>query len=615
MRAFLTQLESLGELQTLETPLDIHLEIPHLAYLEAKKPQGGKALLCTKPMDAKNNKHFDIPVLINLFGSSRRMELVLGKPISACCVQLEALLSARKPKNLKEIWHALRTLKTLYHIFPKISNKPTDHINYTSDQVNLYDLPILTTWERDAAPFITMGQIYTQSLDGAHKNLGLYRLQVYDKNHLGLHWQIHKDGNHFFHAYKRVGRKMPVSVVIGGDPLYTWCGQAPLPHGMFELWLYGLLRGKRAHLMRSRTNPICVPRDGDIIIEGWVDPEQMRLEGPFGDHTGFYTPQEPYPLLEVSMLRIKPDPIYLACVVGKPPLEDKYMGYLTERLFLPLIQKSTYGLLDYHMPENGVFHNLILAQIAPSYPAHASQIMHHFWGTGQMSFVKHAIFVGPNAPSLQDYPAIFAHILNHFDPHKLVVSEGVCDALDHASPNFAFGGKLGIDATMPSSKTPCILEDSVLLARMQAVLPQALILRQYGIHTANPLCVVGVQKTRPLLNAVHGLKDLQSALSIIIFVDALKNDLNNPYMLLWRITNNLDAKRDLKIEEGLVFLDATDKSALEGHTREWPLETDCSLEVLQKLSNLGLIPPLDDPIYHRYHIYNSPSTKESHEFC
>ena len=243
----------------------------------------------------------------------------------------------------------------------------------------------------------------------------MYRLQVYDDNTVGMHWQIHKDSNHFFHEFKKAGKKMPVSIGIGGDPMYIWCGQAPLPIGVFELMLYGFVKNKAAKLVKSITNDIYVPADNDYIIEGFVDPSKMKIEGAFGDHTGYYTLEEEYPFREVTAITQKKEPVFLATVVGKPPLEDKYMGHATERIFLPLLQTTCPDLLDYYMPENGVFHNLILAKIKTLYPGHAQQMMHAFWGVGQMSFVKHAIFVNEDAPELTDHDKLAKHILNRID--------------------------------------------------------------------------------------------------------------------------------------------------------------------------------------------------------
>ncbi|BCZ17609.1 3-octaprenyl-4-hydroxybenzoate carboxy-lyase UbiD [Helicobacter sp. NHP19-003] len=604
MQELISKLKSRGDLRVLDTPLDVCLEIPHIAYIEAKKPKGGQALLFTKPK--RGDVPLDIPVLMNVFGAKERLEFIINRSIENCQAQLESLLNLQKPRSFKDFLGLAKNLYNLRFSLPKISKTPPQRQVFQGEQVDLDKLPILTTWQEDAAPFITMGQIYTKSLDGKHHNLGLYRLQVQGKNRLGLHWQIHKDANHFLPAYKKAGAKMPVSVAIGGDALYTWCGQAPLPYGVFELALYGLIRGKCAHLTLCLTNPLAVPMDADIVLEGWVDPNHLEPEGPFGDHTGFYTPKEPYPVLEVHAMHLKDNPVYLASVVGKPPLEDKYMGYFTERLFLPLLQKSAHGLIDYHMPENGVFHNLILAQIAPSYPGHAHQIMHHFWGTGQMSFVKHAIFVGPNAPKLTDYPALFRHILDHLDLNQSLFSQGVCDALDHASPTYAFGGKLGLVALEPSPHPKTPLKDLELLKRLQALIPQVQDLRQYGLESKNPIALVGVAKTTPLVPLFKDLESLAPLVSALIFVDSHKNDLDNPYMLLWRVVNNIDAQRDIWLTPPLICIDATDKGILEGHMREWPKETDCSLSVLESLAKKGLIPPLSDHLYHKYHIYNSP---------
>lgn len=598
--ALIDLLKRHDELQVINEPLDIYLEIPHLAYIEAKKINN-KALLFTRPIDRQNNKEFDIPVLMNIFGSSSRLSLLLNAPILDISQNLRSLLNFTPPKNLKQIWKKLKELYALRNVFPKHTNKKglCQEIILKTEELNLYELPILTTWELDGGPFITMGQVYTQSLDGKQKNLGMYRLQIYDKNHLGLHWQIHKDSQHFFHQYQQAGQKMPVSIALGGDPLYIWCGQAPLPIGIFELMLYGFIRKKRPILCPCVSNPLSVPNDVDIVIEGWVDPTQMRDEGPFGDHTGFYTPIEPYPVLEVSAITMRKKPIFPATVVGKPPLEDKYMGYLTERIFLPLLQTTAHGLIDYHMPENGVFHNLILAKIKPSYPSHSQQIMHNFWGAGQMSFVKHAIFTDENAPNLTDYEAICEYILNRFTPSKLLITEGICDALDHASNTFAQGGKLGIEAITPVHKPLfCALSDKDLYEYLNALFPQIKALKQYFTHTPNPICVLGVQKTGNLLNGIREklpeFESFNNHLSIIVLVDSYKNALDNPYMLVWRVVNNIDAKRDILIQNDLTFVDATDKTSDDGYNRKWPLETLCTRSVIQRLKEKGLLKDVDE---------------------
>ncbi|GAA7667313.1 menaquinone biosynthesis decarboxylase [Helicobacter pylori] len=611
MRDFLKLLKEHDELEAIDTPLEVDLEIAHLAYIEAKKPNGGKALLFTQPIRKEHDqiKTFNMPVLMNAFGSFKRLELLLKTPIESLQQRMQAFLHFNAPKNFTEGLKVLKDLWDLRHIFPKKTTRPKDLIIKQDKEVNLLDLPILKTWEKDGGSFITMGQVYTQSLDHQKKNLGMYRLQVYDKNHLGLHWQIHKDSQLFFHQYAKAKVKMPVSIAIGGDLLYTWCATAPLPYGVYELMLYGFMRGKKVQVMPCLSNSLSVPRDCDIVIEGFVDCEKLELEGPFGDHTGYYTPIESYPVLEVKTISYKKDSIYLATVVGKPPLEDKYMGYLTERLFLPLLQMNAPNLIDYCMPENGVFHNLILAKIHTRYNAHAKQIMHAFWGVGQMSFVKHAIFVNEDAPNLRDTNAIIEYILENFSKEKILISQGICDALDHASPEYAMGGKLGIDATSKSNTPhPTLLNDNALLALLQDKMPNIVLLKQYYPHTRNPICVISVEKKdKSVIELAKNLLGFEEYLRIVIFVEHISNDLNNPYMLLWRVVNNIDAQRDILTSKHCFFIDATNKGVMDKHFREWPAETNCSMEVIEDLKKKGLLKDFE-ALNQKFHLTHSFST-------
>ncbi len=585
-------LKSHDEVRIVSEPLDIYLEIPHLAYAEVKKEEGGKALVFTHPLDRKSGKRFDTPVVMNLFGSYRRTELLFGREIEGVASEIEHLLHMKPPQSFRDKLGMLGELFAMKDIFPKKLTKrgSCQEIIKEGDEANLYDLPVLTTWEEDGGPFITMGQVYTQSLDGGLVNLGMYRLQVYDNRRLGMHWQIHKDSSHFFDQYQRAGKKMPVSIAIGGDPLYTWCATAPLPYGVNELLLYGLIKKTAPKLVESVTTPLYVPEEVDFVIEGWVDPEKMELEGPFGDHTGYYTLQEYYPVLEVSAITSRKNPYYLATVVGKPPLEDKYMGWATERIFLPLLKTNAADLIDYHMPENGVFHNLILAKMKTLYKGHAKQFMHIFWGSGQMSFVKHALFFGEDAPKLTNYEALATYALNRFMPKCLFISEGITDALDHSSPEALVGGKLGIDLTASLSPFPPeSIESAALLSHITALLPEAVNLVQYQRHTANPITVVSVRKGElPIRSRFAALEQLGRYLRIVVFVDEEKNDLSNPYMLIWRVSNNIDAQRDVYRGETVVAFDGTTKTAADGFEREWPGDVECTPAVVERLKAMGL---------------------------
>lgn len=591
MREWIEKLRNAGLLRVIDEPCDIDLEIAHASYIEVKKADS-KALLFTNPVD-KNGKKYP-PVLTNTFANFRALNLILGREADEIAAEIEALLKPKKPQNFKEKIDFLSYLFSLRKIFTKkFSGKiPCREIVKTGENIDLFELPALKTWSKDAGRFITMGQVYTKSLNGETQNLGMYRLQIIAKDELLMHWQIHKDGAGFFAEYKKAGVKMPVSVAIGGDPLYIWCGQAPLPKGIFELLLYGFIRKTPALLVKSLTNEILIPHDADFVIEGFVDPNaELKNEGPFGDHTGFYTPVGGFPAMKVSAITSKKDPIFHATVVGKPPLEDKFMGYATERIFLPLFKTTAPDLIDYKMPENGVFHNLILAKMKAEYPAAAKQMMHAFWGVGQMSFVKHAIFADENAPDLAEYENFSRYALNRFGVKSLFFSEGVCDELDHASPNSCFGGKLGIDVTSDfSSEKPEILSDLELLQNFKNECESVTDLKQYFSDTKNPVVLINFDKFGKISvrECFERLLKFRANFKILIFLDP-KNNINNAYMSIWRIVNNIDANRDIFINENQICIDATEKNSTDGYTREWPDETLCDKDVIKNLIDKKII--------------------------
>lgn len=577
-----------GGVRLIEEPLDVELEIPHIAYLEIKK-DNASPLLFTKPISKRLGIEYNIPVFMNLFASKDLTEKIFGTHPDKIAEDIGWLLKLKPPKSLVEKIKLLPKLWKLKNVFPKRLSSQGECQEIVWDTIDLDKLPILKTWSEDGGRFITMGQVYTQSIDGSVQNLGMYRLQQYDKNHLGMHWQIHKDGAHLFHEYAKAGKKMPVSVAIGGDPLYIWCGQAPMPNSMFELLLYGLIRGKNAKLVKSLTNEIYVPSDVDMIIEGFVDPSKRHIEGPFGDHTGYYTLPEEFPVMEVTAITTKKNPVFHATVVGKPLLEDKYMGWGTERIFLPLLKPMAPELIDYHMPENGVFHNLILAKMQPLYKGHAKQFMHAFWGVGQMSFVKHAIFVGEDSPALTSYEALSEYILNRLSKKSIFISEGIVDHLDHSADEQFVGGKLGVDVTGEEiARDIELLDDNDLLSKMRIIDHNILGLKQYMTHTANPICVISVDKKASMLCLGQTLASLAKHIKILIILDKQNNDLDNPYMLIWRVVNNIDALRDI-ILEPFILIDATNKNHLDGFTREWPGDTLCDANVLKNLKERGLV--------------------------
>ncbi len=587
-------------IKIIDTPLDVNLEIPHLAYIEAKK-KNPKILMFTNPKE--DDKKFDIPVVMNIFANDEVTREIFGRDLDEIAADIEALIKMKPPKTLGEKLKAFGKLFALKNTIVKnVKTAECQYHIYQKEAAKLSNLPILKTWELDGGKFITMGQVYTKSIDGNIKNVGMYRLQVYDDKRLGLHWQIHKDSAHLFWEYKKANKKMPISVAIGGDPLWTWCATAPMPAGVFEVMLYGFIRGKNPTLVKCISNDIEVPADADIVIEGWCDPAELEIEGMFGDHTGYYTLKKPFPVMHVDTITTKKDPLFYATVVGKPPLEDKYMGYATERIFLPLLKTTSPRLIDYVMPENGVFHNLILCKIEPRYPGESMQIMHSLWGTGQMSFVKHAVFVGADAPSLRDYENLIRYILNNFNPQKVLITKGVVDELDHSSVEELIGGKLGVDTTEKckvKSEKLNILNDEKLFEKIKTLDKSVEEIKQYMTDTKNPICVIKFKKNKPAREIFDKLKRLKEYLRIVVFINT--NETFNPYMLVWRVTNNIDALRDVWIEE-IIGIDGSNKNEIDGFNREWPPDVDVNACVIEKLRNLGLIDGISDEELKKYQI-------------
>ena len=587
-----------GVLKIIDQELDVNLEIPHLAYIEIKKKEP-KVLLFTNPVDKKLGLKYEMPVLMNIFSSYELTEFYLGRPVKEIEEEIESLLKLKPPASFGDKIDLFKKLFSLKSVFPKRENTPISktHKKYILD---LNKLPILKTWEFDGGKFITMGQVFTQSLNGNISNVGMYRLQVFDEKTLGMHWQIHKDSTVFYNEFMEAGKDMPVAIAIGGDPVNTWIATAPLPHGINEMLLYGFVKKENAKLVKTN-NGLFVPADADIVIEGFVKPNSLRVEGPFGDHTGYYTLEEEYPTMEVTNIWISNLPIYYATVVGKPPLEDKYMGWATERIFLPLLKTTAPDLIDYVMPENGVFHNLIIAKMKTKYKGHALQFMHAFWGVGQMSFVKHAIFVDEKAPELTDYQNLIPYILNHFSSKDFVISKGVLDALDHSSPESLVGGKLGIDATGETVKLDKIEEipENELFEKIVKIAEniQNGNEKQFKIKrvktffndTQNPITVCLVEKNGiSLKNYLPQFKELKKHVRILVFLDFGLNFIEDTYMLVWRVVNNIDAQRDLLISDDFYVLDATNKIPnVDEVTRDWPKDVECNNQVLGTLVKKG----------------------------
>ena len=599
MQDFISLLKQNNLLKIIDEPVDIDLEIAHIAYIEAKKGNNSKALLFTKPISKKEAKEYDFSVLMNTFCNEKALNLVFGRDYNEIANEISKILKTHIPDTLKAKIDFFKMLLNLKNIAPKRLKKFNKNDFFELNSLN--EIPILKTWELDGGKFITMGQVFTQNIDKTQNNLGMYRLQVINDKKLLMHWQIHKDGAHFYNEFKKIKKSMPVSITIGGDPLCIWCAQAPLPKGIFELLMYGFIKKTPIKLMPCETNDIFVPINSDFIIEGFVDMDEFALEGPFGDHTGFYTPIEKFPVMTITRILAKKNAIYQATVVGKPPLEDAIMALGTEKIFLPLFQTIIPDVIDYKMPENGVFHNLILAKINNNYKAQASQIMHSFWGIGQMSFVKHIIFVDKDAPKLDNYDLIIPYILDRFDINRLYISDGICDQLDHASIDDCFGGKAAIDATGEKiQKTTKIISDNELKNILHNKI-SFVDLKQFYTNTATPILCITLNKTKPIKNIFDDLLEFKQYFKCVIFLDTY-NHLENSYMLIWRIVNNIDARRDIFIDKTCIGIDASAKNKIDNHTKEWPKQTDCSKDVIDLLIKRKLIEN-DTKLFEKFEIF------------
>ncbi|NPA90990.1 MAG: menaquinone biosynthesis decarboxylase [Chloroflexi bacterium] len=445
LAAFVRRLEKAGELVRVKVPVSAELEITEIADRVMKAPsERNKALLFEQV------RGYDMPVLINMFGSPRRMAWALGvENLEELRERVARLIKPQLPQGWSEKFRlAAELLPTLRAAGPKRVSKGACQEVVNTQDPSLDTLPILKCWPKDGGRYITLPQVITRDPRTGRRNVGMYRLQVYDAQTLGMHWQIHKGGAEHERVAREVGaERIPVAVVLGGDPAQIWAASAPLPPDIDEYMLAGWLRGKPVELVPCVTQPLEVPADADIVIEGYVDPQERRLEGPFGDHTGYYTPPDLYPVMHVTAITHRRRPIYPATVVGRPPMEDYWMGKATERLFLPLLQLFLPEVLDMNMPAEGVFHNLLIVKMRKRYPGHVRKVIHGIWGLGLMSLTKGVVVVD-DWVDVHNLSEVAWQVLGNVDwARDVVISEGPVDALDHAAYRPNFGGKIGVDAT------------------------------------------------------------------------------------------------------------------------------------------------------------------------
>jgi len=440
LRAFIRALEQAGELRRITAPVSRDLEITEVTDRVCKRL--GPALLFG------NVTGFEIPVLTNAFGTPRRMAMALGvQDIEEIAAEITALITQQPPTSLGQKVRAGLKLLGMSACLPKtVPSGPCQEV-VQMEGFSLEELPILQCWPGDGGRFITLPMVFSRCPDTGIRNVGMYRMQVYDGTTTGMHWHIHKVGARHFRRHQELGTRMPVAVALGGDPAITYAATAPLPEDSDEMLFAGFLRKRAVELVPCKTVPLEVPAEAEIVLEGYVDPNELRREGPFGDHTGYYSLPDDYPIFRLTCLTRRREPIYPATIVGRPPMEDCYLAKATERLFLPLVKLTFPEIIDLNLPIEGVFHNLALVSIRKRFPGHAQKVMHGLWGMGQLMFTK-VIVVCDAEVNVQDTREVVWKVLNHIDPQRDVAFvEGPVDVLNHASPQPNVGTKMGIDAT------------------------------------------------------------------------------------------------------------------------------------------------------------------------
>lgn len=450
LQEFIAAIDARGELVRITQPVSVHLEMCEIADRAMKLPGGGPALLFEQPV-LRDGSISQYPVAINLFGSMTRMALSLGvTQLDEHGDRITKLMDLKVPEGLLGKFQMLPRLLEVAKFPPRMaSGTPScQEIVWRGDDIDLDKLPVLTTWPEDGGPFMTMTAVVSKDPKRGIRNVGMYRVQQMGKQHVAMHWQRHKSGAEHWRQMAEKGEKMPVCIIIGSDPASMYSASAPLPPNIDEFIFAGFLRKSPVKLTKALTCDLEVPADAEIVIEGYIDPaEPLVTEGPFGDHTGYYSEADLYPRVHVTAVTMRKNAVYCATIVGRPPMEDFYLGHATERIFLPLLKLTTPEIVDYHMPAEGVFHNLVLVSIKKQYPGHAYKTMNALWGAGLMSLAK-VIVVVDDWVDVRNPQEAWWVALNNIDPERDTrFTMGPVDVLDHASRAFTYGSKMGIDGT------------------------------------------------------------------------------------------------------------------------------------------------------------------------
>lgn len=579
LQQFIDALEKTGELLRVKTYVDPKLEMAEITDRMSKQPGGGKALLF-------ENTGYDFPVLMNAYGSEKRMCMALGvNKLDDVAKEIEDLfkLLASPKENLLDKIRMLPKLNQFASWMPKVKSGRGECQEMIMKEPDITKLPVITCWPKDGGPFVTLPIIHTKEPNTGIRNVGMYRMQVFGPTLTAMHWHKHKVSAKHFNEYKKLNKRMPVAVALGGDPVYAYSATAPLPENVDEYMLAGFLRKKKVELVKCITQPeIEVPSDADFIIEGYIDPnDEMIWEGPFGDHTGYYSLPDWYPRFHITAITHKKDPVYPATIVGIPPQEDAWLGKATERIFLaPIKMTMVPEIVDMEMPVEGVFHNLVITKIKKNYAGQGQKVMNAMWGAGQMMFNKILVLTSGDV-DLSKYEEVAQNVFSNLNPATdIYFSQGPMDVLDHSCSKLGFGGKMCIDGTEKFEEER---EDGYELRVMSYEFDKEVLLSTFAeIRSINssllskqiPALIVSVEKNRKgHIKELHlqicssgKLANVKMILYVEYTVDA--NDLATA---LWRFCNNLDPKRDFILHDHCMGFDGTRKTKeLDDFHRDWP---------------------------------------------
>jgi len=606
---FIVSLEKGDKLLRIKTFVDPILEIAEITDRVTKT--GGKALLF-------ENNGTTFPVLINIFGSDNRMAMAVGREnLDDVALEIETIfrnISDNRGTFFRKL-SALPVILKLSGFLPsRIKGKGAcQQVIHLKPDLGI--LPVLKCWPYDGGRFITLPMVHTMHPETGKTNVGMYRMQVLDENKTAMHWQRHKTGANHFEAWKKLGKRMPVAVTLGGDPVYTYSATAPLPENMDEYILAGFLRKKKVRLVRCLTNELYVPYDADIVLEGYVDPAEKPVwEGPFGDHTGFYSLADWYPKFHITCITHAKEAVYPATIVGIPPQEDSWLARTTEKIFLAPVKMAIQPEIeDFHMPDAGIAHNLVIVKIKKSYPGQGMKVISSLLGAGQMMFTKYLVVVSGNI-NIRNYEELMAHIFLNIDLRKdLMFTRGPLDVLDHSAENSSCGGKLGIDATIKhpeegEAKDPSIDVNNSLVFNALTNFSDKSLIKGYNLSLLKkniPVLIIAVNRSEEsdVIEKVKNLfktNDPGAVFRLIVVVDHTV-DLSDLFMVTWQILGNSDPQRDHRyISPSTILLDGTIKAYRKGgFPRRWPnvvcSDTETISAIDKKWELLGLGPIIHSP--------------------